>query len=216
MLPEVQISREVGMSIDQTKNQVVARIWQSIAESGVSVSAIPQEQMSTLVNAIADGVLLAVDSMFEEAGLPAMQEAAAAPAPGAPAQGAAAPAAAATAAPPGAPAQPDEEQVLWEGRPFLSIATYYRITNQRVRIIHGLLGRERDDIELIRIQDLDIKQSLGERFLNVGDIIMRSADPSYPDVRLNNVRFVDEVHEILRKAMLQARRKYRYSIQERI
>jgi hypothetical protein len=27
---------------------------------------------------------------------------------------------------------------------------------------------------------------------------------------------VDEVHEILRKAMLEARRKYRYSIQERI
>lgn len=196
------------MSVDQTKSEVVARIWQSIAQSGVSVSAIPQDQMNSLVNAIADGVLLAVDSMFEEAGLPVMREAADQP-PGPAVQ------TADQASGPGVkPA--DQEQVLWEGRPFLSLVTFYRITNQRVRIVHGVLGRERDDIELIRIQDLDIQQSLGERFINVGDILMKSADPSYPDVRLNNVRFVDEVHEILRKAMLEARRKYRYSIQERI
>jgi hypothetical protein len=196
------------MSVDQTKSQVVARIWQSIAQSGVSVSAIPQDQMNTLVNAIADGVLLAVDSMFEEAGLPSLREAADQPS-GIPAgDGGPAPQPGATPS--------DQEQVLWEGRPFLSLATFYRITSQRVRIIHGVFGRERDDIELIRIQDLDIDQNLGERFLNLGDILIKSADPSFPDVRLNNIRFVNEVHEILRKAMLEARRKYRYSIQERI
>jgi hypothetical protein len=198
------------MSVDQTKSEVVARIWQSIAQSGVSVSAIPQDQMNSLVNAIADGVLLAVDSMFEEAGLPVMREAAdQAPGPGVKTEEPVA-----GQAP--APAVQPEEQVLWEGRPFLSLATFYRITNQRVRIMHGILGRERDDIELIRIQDLDIDQSLGERFLNLGDIVIKSADPSFPDIKLNNVRFVDEVHEILRKAMLEARKKYRYSIQERI
>jgi hypothetical protein len=185
------------MSLDDTKTQVTARIWQSIAQSGVSVSAIPQDQMNTLVNAIADGVLLAVDSMFEDAGMPVMRQAA---------DQASAPAG----------KTDNQEQVLWEGRPFLSLATFYRITSQRVRIMHGIFGRERDDIELIRIQDLDIDQNLGERFLNLGDIIIKSADPSYPDVKLNNVRFVNEVHEILRKAMLEARRKYRYSIQERI
>jgi hypothetical protein len=196
------------MSVDETKGQVVARIWQSIAQSGVSVTAIPQDQMNTLVSAIADGVLLAVDSIMEEAGLPVMQQAADR------APETAVKAADQAADPAVKPA--DQEQILWEGRPFLSVATFYRITNQRVRIVRGVLGKERDDIELIRIQDLDIDQSLGERFLNVGDILIKSADPSYPDVRLNNVRFVDEVHEILRKAMLEARRKYRYSIQERI
>jgi hypothetical protein len=196
------------MSVDETKGQVVARIWQSIAQSGVSVTAIPQDQMNTLVSAIADGVLLAVDSIMEEAGLPVMQQAADR------APETAVKAADQAADPAVKPA--DQEQILWEGRPFLSVATFYRITNQRVRIVRGVLGKERDDIELIRIQDLDIDQILGERFLNVGDILIKSADPSYPDVRLNNVRFVDEVHEILRKAMLEARRKYRYSIQERI
>jgi len=182
------------MSIDQPKTKVVARIWQSIAQSGVSVSSIPQDQLNTLVNAVADGVLVAVDELFEDAGLPSRQYAEQAL---------------------GASLKTDEEeQVLWEGRPFLSLVTFYQITNQRVRIVRGLLGKDRDDIELIRIQDLDLNQSLGERFLNVGDILIKSSDPTLPEVKLNNVRFVTEVHEILRRGMLDARKKYRYSVQE--
>jgi Bacterial PH domain len=182
------------MSLDQPKTKVVARIWQSIAQSGVSVSSIPQDQLDTLVNAVADGVLVAVDELFEDAGLPSRQYAQQAL---------------------GASLNSeDEEKVLWEGRPFLSIATFYQITNQRVRIVRGVLGKDRDDVELIRIQDLDLNQSLGERFLNVGDILIKSSDPSLPEVTLNNVRFASEVHEVLRRGMLDARRKYRYSVQE--
>ena len=61
------------MSVEQTKSKITARIWQSIAQSGVSVSAIPEDQMTTLVDAIADGVLLAVDDAMNEAGMPARQ-----------------------------------------------------------------------------------------------------------------------------------------------
>jgi hypothetical protein len=182
------------MSLDQPKTKVVARIWQSIAQSGVSVSAIPQDQLNTLVSAIADGVLVAVDELFEDAGLPSRQYA--------------------QESLGSSLKTEDEEKVLWEGRPFLSVATYYQITNQRVRIVRGLLGKDRDDVELIRIQDLDLNQSLGERFLNVGDIVIKSSDPSLPEVTLNNVRFASEVHEILRRGMLDARKKYRYSVQE--
>jgi hypothetical protein len=185
---------EVAMSLDQPKSKVVARIWQSIAQSGVSVSSIPQDQLNTLVSAVADGVLVAVDELFEDAGLPSRQYA--------------------QESLGSSLKSDDEEQVLWEGRPFLSIATFYQITNQRVRIVRGVLGKDRDDVELIRIQDLDLNQSLGERFLNVGDILIKSSDPSLPEVTLNNVRFASEVHEILRRGMLDARKKYRYSVQE--
>lgn len=178
------------MSIEQAKTKVVASIWQSIAQSGVQVNAIPQEQLNTLVSAIADGVLVAVDDMMEETGLPYRRSAAA-------------------AAPMNA-----EEEILWEGRPFLSLVTEYKITNQRLRIISGLLGKDRDDIELVRIQDLDIEQGVGERLLNLGDIYVRSADPSKPDAVLRNVKHPTEVHEILRRAMLDARTRYRYSVQE--
>jgi hypothetical protein len=158
----------------------------------VSVNAIPKDQLDTLVNSIADGVLVAIDQEFENAGLPSHGLAN-------------------EAAP-----LPDDEKLLWEGRPFLSLATYYRITNQRVRTQHGLFSRDYDDVELIRIQELDRSQGIGERILGIGDIHMISADPTHPKLTLENVPEPDKVHEILRKAMLDARRRYRYSVQEEI
>lgn len=179
------------MNLDQAKNKVVASIWQSIAQSGVQVSALPSDQLNALVNAIADGVLVAVDDMMDEAGLPQRSAAAAAAGP-----------------------LSSDEQILWEGRPFLSLVTDYKITNERLRIISGLLGKDREDIELIRIQDIDLEQGLGERALNIGDIHVRSADPSKPEVVLRNVKHPTDVHEILRRAMLDARKRFRYSVQE--
>ncbi len=178
------------MSIEETRERVRSRVWQSIASSGVSVTAIPKEQLDTLVNAIVDGVLVAVDDEFDQAGLPAHQEAA-------------------NVAP-----LNDEEKVLWEGRPFLSLTTHYQITTERVRARYGLLGRDLDDIELIRIQDLDRTQGISERMLDLGDIHIQSADPSLPKLTLRNVAGPDKVHEILRRAMLDARKKFRYSVQE--
>lgn len=178
------------MNPNDAKAKITTRVWQSIAQSGVSVSAIPSDQLDVLVDAIADGVLLAIDDTMSEAGLPDRQLATAAM----PLHG--------------------EEQVLWEGRPFLSLTTTYQITNERVRVIRGLLAKDRDDIELIRIQDLDHNQSLTERALNIGDIAIRSSDQSLPETVLRNVTNVQEVHEILRRAMLDARKKYRYSVQE--
>lgn len=178
------------MNPNDAKAKVTARVWQSIAQSGVSVSAIPSDQLNALVDAIADGVLLAIDETMSEAGLPERQVVAAS----APMHG--------------------EEQILWEGRPFLSLTTVYQITNERVRVIRGLLAKDRDDIELIRIQDIDHNQSLTERALNIGDITLRSSDPSLPETVLRNLNNVQEVHEILRRAMLDARKKFRYSVQE--
>lgn len=178
------------MNPTDAKAKVIARVWQSIAQSGVSVSAIPNDQLNALVDAIADGMLLAIDDTLSEAGLPDRQVSAS--------------------------AMPlhDEEQLLWEGRPFLSLTTTYQITNERVRVIRGLLAKDRDDIELIRVQDIDHDQSLTERALNIGDITLRSSDSSLPETVLRNVTNVQEVHEILRRAMLEARKRFRYSVQE--
>lgn len=177
-------------NVQQAKTKVVASIWQSIAQSGVAVDAIPKDQLDALVDGIADGVLVAVDELLEDAGLPARQEASAT-----------------------FPME-SEEQILWEGRPFLSLITQYQITTQRVRIVTGLLGKDRDDIELVRIQDIDITQGISERALNIGDIQIASADPSLPETTLRNVRDPQQVHEVLRRAMLNARKRFRYSVQE--
>ncbi len=175
-------------NIEEIKTKARERIWKSIAQSGTAITSIPQEELDALVNAMLDGMMVLVDESLEDAGLPGRQD-------------------------DGSVLESDEK-ILWEGRPFLSILTHYQITTERVRIIRGLLGKDRDDIELIRIQDLDFKQSLTERALGVGDIIIRSADPSMPKAVLNNVKQPEQVHEILRRAMLNARKRFRYSVQE--
>ncbi len=177
-------------NLEQIKTQARERVWKSIAQSGQSISSIPSEELEALVNAILDGVMTLIDESLEDAGLPGRSHVAA------------------------ADVLSSDEKILWEGRPFLSFLTHYQITTERVRISRGLLGKDRDDIELIRIQDIDFQQSMTERAFGVGDILIRSADPTLPEIRLNNVKQPDEVHEILRRAMLNARKRFRYSIQE--
>lgn len=179
-------------SLEESKEKIVGRVWQSMAQSGVQLNAIPPEQLQVLVNSIADGVLLALDEMLDDVGLPPRSAEAAV----------------------AAGADRPDEGVLWQGRPLLSLIEHYTITSQRLRVTRGLLGKEREDIELVRIQDIDHKQTLGERALNIGDITVRSSDPSHPEVVLRNVIDPQQVHEIMRRAMLEARRRHRFSFQE--
>lgn len=179
------------MSIDQTRAALTSRIWQAVAQSGVDTASIPSEQLDKLVGAIADGVLQTMNQMLDDVGAPV-------------------PVAEGNAA------APAEEQVLWEGRPFLSLGEYYSVTTERVRITRGLLGRDREDIELFRIQDIDHSQGLSERMLNIGDITLRSADASQPEVVLRNVSDPEQVHEIVRRAMLDARERHRVGFRDQL
>lgn len=171
--------------LSEMQSRLKASIWQAIAQSGVDISGVPQEHMDRLVQAITVNVLAEINATVGE-----------------------------TVDSSGEVADPDEEKVLWEGRPFLSMNTYYMITSERVRIVEGFFGKERRDIELVRIQDIDHKQNLAERTLNFGDIFITSHDRNDPDLVLRNVSNPAEVHEILRRAMLSARKKYNVSFRE--
>jgi hypothetical protein len=180
------------MSLPEMRAKVKAGIWQAVAQSGVDTSSLPQADMDRLIGAITEGVLKEMDDFLSQAsGQPA-------------------------AVAKGSVDDDDDEaeKVLWEGRPFLSLSIHYRITNERVRITEGMLGKDREDVELVRVQDIDLTQGLTERMLGIGDIHVRSHDRSNPDVVLNNVSNPTEVHEILRRAVLKARKKYNVSFRE--
>ncbi len=102
---------------------------------------------------------------------------------------------------PSAPTGQDE-QMLWEGKPYATLGTRYELTSQRLRIFRGLFGRNLEEIDLIRVRDTEVSQNLGERALNIGDVKIISTDASLPEVILHNVREAFEVREILRKAYL--------------
>ena len=178
------------MTIEQTRASVTGRIWQSIAQSGVDTAAIPRDQLEKLVGTIADDVLLTMNELLEHT------EGAPSPATESVVQSGA------------------EEQTLWEGRPFLSISEHYLVTTERVRITKGLFGKDREDIELFRVKDIDHTQAMSERMFNIGDITLRSADASDPEIVLRNVANPEQVHEIIRRAMLEARKRHRVGFRD--
>lgn len=180
------------MQITEIRAQLKARIWQAIAQSGVSLTAISQADAEKLVDSITDNVLIGLDETLERVRAEAVAPPDA----------------------PEAPAEDDEERVLWEGRPMMSLVERYQVTSERIRLTRGVLGKEREDIELVRVQDVDHKQSITERMMNVGDIYVRSHDPSHPEIVLRNVKDPLEVHEIIRRAVIAARKKYRLSYRE--
>ena len=52
------------MSITKTRAQVIANIWQAIAQSGVDLSTLPHDQQEKLVGKIADNVIVGMDDML--------------------------------------------------------------------------------------------------------------------------------------------------------
>jgi len=176
------------MTPNDVESRLKARIWQSVAQSGVDLSGLAPDAADQLVRAISDGVAAEFDALLE------------AVAPGGDEDTADLDAA--------------QERVLWQGRPFLSLLTRYTITNQRLRISHGLLSRTRSDIELVRVQDMDQTQSIGERLFNLGDIRIQSHDPDDALVVLQNITEPDQVMEVLRSAVLDARERFKLSYRE--
>lgn len=173
------------MNVAEARARIKARVWQALAQTDLNLKALSEEELDTLVTLVADAALLEIDDEIEASVAEKEKSAAADFLAGA-----------------------EAEELLWQGRPFLSLTTTYIITNERVRIITGLLGKDREDIELVRIQDIDQDQTLRERLLNIGDIVIHSHDRSHPSVRLENVKNHQEVHEILRRAVLNARKEH--------
>jgi|WetSurMetagenome_2_1015567.scaffolds.fasta_scaffold108460_2 hypothetical protein len=175
----------MATDIKQFRTSVRARIWQTFAQSGVNLSSIPKADLESLVDQVTDNVLLEVDALLgERQDMPEVLINRAETGEG------------------------EEEKILWQGRPFLSIFEYYTISTERLRIVHGFLGKDHENIELVRVNDLDWDHGIFERALGIGDILVHSVDQTEPTVVLRNVTDPAKVFEILRAAMLDARKKH--------
>ncbi len=175
------------MSIQQTRASIVSSIWKSIAQSKVDLSSVPAAEQEKLVGLIADQVMNTVnEALTEENPVPKEVE----------------------------QDLSDQEVILWEGRPFFSLVETYIITSERLKIVRGMLSRDVEIFELIRLQDLDYKQHMGERMLKIGDITIRGQDLSQERVVLRNISDPEKVYEILRKAWLAARKRHGLQFRE--
>ncbi len=195
-------SEKPSMDQQSVRQVVTARFYQSLAQSDVEITAIPQGQLQAIVNALADGVFAVLDEVETEADHPFAETESGVGDPEE--REKASPAAYSSEA---VTDDLESEELLWSGRPYLSIGTRYELTTQRVRLIRGLLGRNYHEIELVRVRDTSVTQHLGERALNVGDVTITSADPSHPEFTLHNVKDPMEVRELIRKATMQEQKR---------
>ena len=65
--------------------------------------------------------------------------------------------------------------VLMLGLPFLG-RQRIAVTNERITVTSGFWTKVRDDIEIFRIRDVVVKQSLYHRLTGIGDIVIRSME----------------------------------------
>ena len=180
------------MSINEVKTNIKARVWKAVAQAELDVSGLSKESLEVLIDLVAEVAMLESDKELDKSIATRNVETA---------------------------VTPDilddaKEDILWEGRPFLSISLHYTITDERIRVTEGFLGKARENVELIRIQDIDYSQTLSERILNLGDINVRSHDPSNPIITLKNIKDPEQVYEILRRAVLHARKKHNFTYRE--
>jgi hypothetical protein len=105
-----------------------------------------------------------------------------------------------------------DEQVLFEGYPavlpsigslFLAIVTLglwllpawwrsrsrrYRLTNKRVVVESGMLGKRLEQVDLYRVNDYTVVRPIGQRVLGTGNLILRTLDRTSPVVAIVGIR----------------------------
>lgn len=78
--------------------------------------------------------------------------------------------------------------------------TTYELTTERVRVTHGVLALEVDDVELYRIKDIHVRQPLLQRICGLGSIMIWSSDVTLPRCRIHAqpIGVVRELREQIR------------------
>lgn len=77
-------------------------------------------------------------------------------------------------------------------------ATKYIITNERIRIIKGLLVRRIIDMELYRVKDISLVVPFYLKMFGLGNIDLVTSDPSNPYISLEAITKLDELEETIR------------------
>jgi membrane protein YdbS with pleckstrin-like domain len=96
-------------------------------------------------------------------------------------------------------------RVLWRWLKY-RFTLRYRLTTERLFIDKGLFSRTRDEIELIRVDDVRVKQRLMDRIFKVGQVRIISTDRTHGELVLLGIDEPDGVKEKIRQYM-RARRK---------
>ncbi|WP_379131643.1 PH domain-containing protein [Paenibacillus sp. sgz500958] len=121
---------------------------------------------------------------------------------------------------------PSHEVVLWEGKPagisdrlkgIIGLnTTTYTITSQRIRVKTGLIAKKFEEVELLRVRDLAVQQSVMDRILRIGTLTVFSEDTSSPQLNFRKIRDPQTVKDVLRTAIRDEKTANKLSYREQI
>lgn len=84
---------------------------------------------------------------------------------------------------------------------FKSIATNYRITNKRIVVESGVLGKRLEQIDLYRVNDYTVDRPFSQRLLGTGNLLLKTMDRTTPELSIVGIKTdVVELYEQLRSA----------------
>lgn len=94
---------------------------------------------------------------------------------------------------------------------------HYELTNERLKINkQGIMMQKRSDIELYKVKDSSVKQTMKDKVMDIGNIEIISSDESDPMIVLKKIKSPHEVREQIRNAVKAAKEQagvsYRHNI----
>ncbi len=94
------------------------------------------------------------------------------------------------------------------------ISTEYRVFEDSLEVESGIISRTIDNIQLFRVRDLGLQQSILGRILNVGNIAVSSTDQSNPHLILRGLDDPRLVYDKLRELVAKGQATRRTMIVE--
>ena len=117
---------------------------------------------------------------------------------------------------------PGGERMLWKGRPSFicspirAITLRYELTNERFKVDRGFISRHRQEIDLYRVEDVEVTQGPIQRMLDLGQINLFSSDASTPVYKLHDVPHPESVKDMIRKGSRIERQRRRVILRDEV
>ena len=94
------------------------------------------------------------------------------------------------------------------------VSLRYRLTNQRLFIQRGLIAKHIEEIELFRVKDAIVYQSILQRILGFGKITVLTTDDSTPKIEMIGISNPINVKETLRTYYRASRKREKVHVAE--
>lgn len=101
----------------------------------------------------------------------------------------------------------ERKRWVFFGLPFTF--TKYTVNEQVVTINAGLFNTTENDCYLYKIQDVELRTSLGERIFGLGTVACFTGDNTHPQLFLEHIKHAKEIKDYILHTSEQARRKRR-------